>query len=74
MWSNCYLFAIQQWYRHGGYIVLTKSQYGWWPHAFHSEDLRRFTDFVPLAPKRRRWLPPLVFRGHIKIWIVEENT
>jgi hypothetical protein len=72
VWSNCYLYALRQWYWHGGYVVLAKSKYGWWPHALWSPDLRHFDEFVPDKP-RRRWFPPLLFQGHVKTRFVEEQ-
>ena len=65
MYSNCLVYAIGQWVRHGGYLVLSRSRYGWWPHAEHTHDWRRFSVFVPLGPKRRRACPPLWFRGRV---------
>jgi hypothetical protein len=64
--SNCFLYALGRFAREGGYLVLRKSHFGWWPHLLWSKDLRSFEQFVPIAA-RRRLIPPLLFRGSVKI-------
>jgi hypothetical protein len=71
MRSNCLLYAVRQWITHGGYLLLRKSRYGWWPHALWSRDLTVLSEFVPLAP-RRRWLPPLWFKGMVRVRLMVE--
>lgn len=66
MYSNCLLWALWQWCRKGGALWVEKSQYGWWPHFAWSPDGLRYLCFVPLAPKRRRWSAPVIFRGGVK--------
>lgn len=65
MRSNCLAYACGQFLRRGGYLVIRRSRYGWWWHAEHTHDFRRFSVFVPLGPKRRRACPPLWFRGRV---------
>ena len=64
--SNCYLFALRRWWTRGGYVVVRKSRYGWWPHALWSADLIDFYDYVPNAPRKRAF-PPLLFRGTVRV-------
>ncbi len=67
--SNCYIFALTQWATRGGYVVLRRSRYGWWPHAFWSPDLVSLFDFKPTkfyADDYRAWLPPVLFRGFVR--------
>jgi hypothetical protein len=66
-WGNCYVFVLRQWWRKGGYVVLSRSKYGWWLHAVWSRDLVTFEDFVPLGPKRRRKMPPIWFAGRVRV-------
>lgn len=63
--SNCLVFALRQWWRFGGYIVLRRSHYGPFSHVCWSADLRMFEEFVPRDP-RRRWVPPLFFLGYVQ--------
>lgn len=65
--SNCLVFALAKWFRHGGYLIVRRSRYGWFPHFLWARDLGELEveQFVPLDP-RRRLLPPLVFRGWSK--------
>lgn len=63
--SNCIIWALGQWRREGGYVALRRSNYGWWPHMLWSPDMVVWTEFVPVAPKRKRRLPPLWFRGRV---------
>lgn len=65
--SNCLFYAIGQWWRVGGYVVVMKSNYGWWPHMVHSQDLCTYTEYSP-PRKVRRWFPPPLFRGAVRVW------
>ncbi len=66
--SNCFFFALKRWWNHGGYVVMCWSHHTPFPHFVHSFDLETFTEWSPTDPKRRRWLPPLVFAGSEQIW------
>jgi hypothetical protein len=64
--SNCVLFALGRVREAGqGAVVFVPSQYGWWFHAYYA--LYDITDplleYVPESRKRRRLIPPLLFRG-----------
>ena len=63
--SNCWLFALHRWVTRGGYVVVRRSHWGWWPHALWSADLVTFEDYAPVAG-RHRYLPPLLFRGAVR--------
>jgi len=63
MKSNCLIFAATRFFSRGGYLIVRKSSYGWWPHFSWSEDLVTFEKFVPLGPCEKRIIPPLLFRG-----------
>lgn len=73
--SNCVLFAIGRFWTRGGYVVVRKSDYGWWPHVLWSPDLVMFEQFHPV--KHRRWygvvlrlhLPLILFDGRAKPWV-----
>lgn len=72
--SNCFFFAVGKYLKHGGYIVIRHSDYGWWPHFLWSSDLVTFEQFHPV--KHRRWyglalrwrIPLVLFDGHAKPW------
>lgn len=66
MTSNCLIFAIQEWFRCGGYIIFRASHYGWWFHVIWSKDLKHFEEFHPLGGKRKRFFPPLLFAGYVR--------
>jgi hypothetical protein len=63
MRCNCLVYALRKWFTHGGYVVMRRSRYGWWPHFLWSPDLLQFFAFVPVKRPHRRWLPPLWFKG-----------
>jgi hypothetical protein len=63
--SNCLIYALRQWYARGGYVVVRKSRFGWWPHFLWSPDLRRFESFVPQDAPKKRLFPPVLFRGFV---------
>lgn len=58
----------------GGYVVVHKSKYGWWPHLVWTPDFVAFEQFHPV--KHRRWyttalrlgIPPILFDGEPKPW------
>lgn len=68
MWSNCLAFALGRYWQQGGYVVMMRSRFGWWPHFVWTADLKDFEEFAPKR-KRRRWFPPLIFRGRVKPWV-----
>lgn len=72
--SNCYFYALRLWWSYGGYLIVTRSKFGWWPHALWSPDLRTFCEFHPTKPKRRRVFPPVLFHGHGRLKVVQEQS
>lgn len=62
MRSNCLIYAFRKFFKEGGYVLLRKSHYGWWPHFLHMNVGGLITHFSPEAP-RKRFLPPLIFKG-----------
>jgi len=64
--SNCWLFALGRLFRRGGFLIISKSEWGWWPHLMWSPDMRTLHQFEPTEKKRRRLLPPFIYRGYVK--------
>jgi hypothetical protein len=67
MKSNCILYAVACWFKSGGYIVLRKSNYGWWPHMLWTKDFSTFAEFTPQVHVENAAFPPLLFQGSVKI-------
>ena len=66
---NCLTFALAVWrYGRGDHLVIRKSHWGWFPHFKVMFELQDgsivIKEFVPSEP-RRRWIPPLFFRGEV---------
>lgn len=66
--DNCltYAFRVLRYGRAGDHLVIRRSHWGFFPHfsaLFEMEngDLVR-KEYVPLSP-RKRWIPPLFFKG-----------
>lgn len=66
--DNCLTYAIRvlRYGRHGDHLVIRRSHYGLFPHfsalfELENGDLIR-KEYVPLSP-RKRWIPPLFFKG-----------
>src|SRR5690242_2704855 len=72
--SNCFFFALEMWWHHGGYVPIRKSTYWWGPHLMWSPDLLTFYDFTPVEPKRKRVTPPLRFLGIVRVWDAPEPS
>jgi hypothetical protein len=72
MRGNCFHFAIRRWWRTrhtGSYLLLRKSQHGWWLHAlYHPADLKseHLEQFTPSNPIRGMRFPPVWFHGFVK--------
>jgi len=52
----------------GGYLIIRKSDHGWWPHFLWSNDLYSFWAYVPLKRlvKCDKWkIPPVIFKGRV---------
>jgi hypothetical protein len=62
--SNYFLWALRELRRSGGQIVLTRSRYGRWLHAFHRAKDGREREYNP-AVKVPRALPPPLFHGTV---------
>ena len=74
MISNCALWAAWRYVRRGGYVVMTRSDYGWWPHFAWSQDGTRWLQFHPKRHRRwygwclRRGIPLPLFDGEPTPW------
>lgn len=66
MLSNCILFSLWRYFTRGGYILIHKSEHGWWPHLQWSKDLNVIEDYQPLYPNERLRCPPPLFRGYVR--------
>ncbi len=70
--GNCLLYALQQYLRHGGYLIVRPSRRLWLvPHVLWSPpgglDGATLKHFVPERPTRSRWQVwrALWFRGRV---------
>jgi len=66
MISNCLFYALGKCWREGGYLVIRKSRFGWFPHFLWSPDLKEFWEFTPREPNHNRLLPPVFFHGVVR--------
>lgn len=66
-YSNCLFFALSRFLKRGGYLLIRRSRWGWWPHFLWAESLDppRIEHFSPLGGGRPRLFPPVVFKGQI---------
>ena len=67
--SNCLFFALNKWLKHGGYLVIRKSRYGFWPHFIWCKDLKNaeIEHYVPTVSRLKlEQLHKFVFKGMIK--------
>ena len=71
-WGYCFLYAIKQYYKHGGYIMIRRSKKTFlpFPHFLWcpNEKCRRMKQFIPVKERRHyKWLPPFyLFKGKEK--------
>lgn len=65
--SNCAAWAVWAYFRRGGFLILKKSEWGWWPHFMWSPDMHTCQQFEPDHKRRRgRLWPPFFYRGYVK--------
>jgi hypothetical protein len=69
-WSNCLVWAVTQWLRHGGYLVCRRSRVWFGPHVLWlPAPCAPLQHFVPISNATARvgwrihWL--IWFRGHV---------
>lgn len=66
-YGNCLFYAISRFLLYGGRIGARRSHWTILPFPhFYWTDGRRYYQFVPPAPKRR-WFPPPLFSGVVRI-------
>jgi len=77
-YSNCWIYAIEQYLKNGGYIVFRRTNFNnsiiLWEHALWTKDLREFHSFVPKNAKTLKNVPPLLFNGKLLITDEFENV
>ena len=64
--SNCFFYAVGRWWREGGYFVVRRSHFGWWPHFLWSPDLVTFYQYGPAVPNHHLRCPPPIFHGVVR--------
>jgi hypothetical protein len=67
MRSNCLVWAIRQWHRNGGYLVIRRSHSGPFWHFMWSQNLRKVEGYSPIK-RKYGWvavLDKLWFRGQV---------
>lgn len=70
--GNCLTYVISKRVREGGKIILIKSLYGWWCHAYWLSETGEVFEYAPVQPHRKvkkLWhpLPPLVYEGRPRL-------
>jgi len=64
-YGNCLTYALVKVFREGGRLVIERSEYGWWLHFSHMTRKDKVITHYSPEVKRRRWWPPLLFRGRV---------
>jgi hypothetical protein len=63
-----FFYAVRRFRRERDYLVVTWSQWGWLCHfAWTAGPGQPVYAYMPLAPRRYRFLPPLLFQGREEI-------
>jgi hypothetical protein len=66
-YRNRWVGAFYTCFCRGGFLIVSKSEWGWWPHVMWSPDLKMCHQFEPDHKRlRRRLHPPLIDCGYIK--------
>jgi hypothetical protein len=59
--TNCIVFVMSKWLDEGGYIVLRKSRFGWWPHFLWARSLSEMEHLVPESKAPPKYGVDLLF-------------
>jgi hypothetical protein len=65
-WNNCLVWALWQWYRHGGYLVIRragKRRQLWWPHFLWME--KEGGKLYHFTPVKLGFFPWPIFKGYV---------
>jgi len=65
--GSCLFYAFRKYFRAGGYLLVRKSRFGWWPHFLHMDNNGNITQWQPDG--KLRWWKPweiLIYKGYIK--------
>ena len=65
-YSNCWIFALWRLFRRRGFLIISKSEWGWWWHFMWSPDMRTVQQFEPTLKRRKRLFPPFIYKGYVK--------
>ena len=65
--SNCLVFALKRWFSDSGYLVVRKSNFGWWPHFLWTPDINSsyVEHYAPISGQKKLMPPPL-FEGNVQ--------
>ena len=66
--SNCLVYALKRWFSKSGYLVIRKSNFGWWPHFLWTPDISGtyIEHYAPIMGERKLMPPPL-FKGAVRM-------
>lgn len=66
--SNCQIWCIWKFIRHGGDLHRERSRFGWWNHYAWRPPGGTWRTYEPIKRKLKRpwWNPPVLFFGHVK--------
>jgi len=66
--GSCLFYAFRKYFRTGGYLLVRKSRFGWWPHFLHMDGDGNITGWQPDTEKMVWWKPweILIYKGYIK--------
>lgn len=67
--SNCLIFALRKWFKEGGYVIIRKSRFGFWPHFIWCRDLKdaEIEHYVPIVGKLDKGpVQKFLFKGYVK--------
>ena len=67
--SNCLIFALGKWIKHGGYLAIRRSHMGPWFHFIWIKDLKdaEIEHYVPLVDRLDSGVvSKTIFKGQVK--------
>jgi hypothetical protein len=65
--SNCFFYAISQWFKHGGYIAFRRCKFH--PFCLHwlwSPDMETWYNYTIEDSHTLNWIEKMYYKGYVK--------
>ena len=72
--SNCLIFALTQFFKRGGYIVIRKSKFGPWLHFMWTDSIDSYEHYKPHEKLKYPVISKFLFKGKVEKRNEKDNS